>query len=98
MTGHIYDNTRSIRQPRHTEVGERDDDSDNNEYEEDGSQDTRRDGDEGTKDRGEDEEEEEDEEEFETEDDISEVPRYMPKPTLTCQPIQPLLTRWNPPQ
>ena len=79
MTGHVYDNTRSIRQPRYAEVGEGDDDDDD-EYEEDDDQDTRRDVDEDTKDGREEEEEDDDDGEFETEDDISEKPGYMPKP------------------
>jgi chitin synthase len=78
MAGHTYDNTRSVRQPQYTEVAEGDDDEDG-EYEEDDDEDTREGGDDDTKDNGE-REGEEDDDEYETEDDISEKPKYMPKP------------------
>ena len=77
MAGHAYANTRSVRQPQYTEVGEGDDDDDD-EYEEDDDADTKEDGDDDTKDDG--EEDGDDDEEYETEDDISEKPKYAPKP------------------
>ena len=100
MTSHIYNNTRSIRQPQHTEVGEGDyyDDGDGKEDE---GQGTRIDGDEDTKDGG--------------GDGGKKMRRNLrrrttslrnPDPcsnqrngsiTLACQPTQHLLTRWNPP-
>lgn len=73
--GHAYDNTRSVQQPQYTEVAEGDDDDDE-EYEEDDDEDTGAGGDDDTKGEGEAEEEDE----YETEDDISEKPKYMPKP------------------
>lgn len=77
MANHTHDNTRSIRQPRYTGVAEEDDDDDE-EYEEDDDEDTKEDPDGDT--NGERDEEDEDEDEFETEDDISEKPKYIPKP------------------
>ena len=73
--GHAYDNTRSVRQPQYTEVGEGDDD-DEEEHEEDDDGDTEEDGD-GDLKGG---EEEDGNYEYETEDDISEKPNYIPKP------------------
>lgn len=78
MSGHTYDNTRSIRQPQYTSVAEGDDDDDE-EYEEDDYEDTKEGGDGDTKGEEEEEEEEEDDE-YETEEDISEKPTYIPKP------------------
>jgi len=75
MAGHAYDNTRSIRQPQYTEVGEEDDDDE--EYEEDDDEGTKEDGNGDLKDG---EEEEDDDCEYETEDDISEKPNHIPKP------------------
>lgn len=76
MAGHAYDNTRSIRQPQYTEVGERDDDDeDDDEYDDDDGEDTKEGGNEDTEDG-----EEEDDDEYETENDISEKPKYIPKP------------------
>ena len=76
MTSHAYDNTKPIRQPQYTEVGEEnDDDDDDDEYEEDDGEDTKEGGNEDTEDGV-----EEDDNEYETEDDISEKPSYIPKP------------------
>ena len=77
MAGQAYDTTRSIRQPQYMEVGEEDDgddDDDDEEYEDD-DEDTRDGGDEDTKEGG-----EEEDDEYTTEDDISEKPKYIPKP------------------
>ena len=71
ITGHAYDNTRSIRQPQYTEVGEGDDDD---EYGDGDGEDTKEGGNEDTEDG-----EEEDDDEYETENDISEKPKYVPK-------------------
>ena len=81
MTGRAFENTRSIRQPQYTEVAEGDDDDDDEEeeeeYEEDDDEDAKEVADDDTKDG---EEEEEEGDEYETEEDLSEKPKYMPKP------------------
>ena len=75
-TGRTRGSTGSTLQTQYTEVGE--DEDEDEEYEEDEDEYTQGAGDEDTK-EGEGEEGEDDEE-YETEDDISEKPKYVPKP------------------
>ena len=103
-TGYSYDNTRSVRQPQYTEVGEGDEDEeDDGEYdEEDDEGDTRDDRDEDTRDDGE-EEDGDDDDEYVTEDDTSEKHKHIPKPkkwvnysdlsidTAPADPVEPVL-------
>ena len=79
VTGYAYDDTRSMRQPQYTEVGEGDDEEGEEgeeEYDEDSDEQIRDGTDEGTKEvRG-----DEDEDEYMTGDDTSEKHKSMPKP------------------